>query len=87
MQIDNCQFRAEANACSAAPLPAEYITMVEFENMHYAQTSMPHVNVKPEILQVHGTKVLDNCLSKPTVRISDSMFSEHTYREILQGLR
>lgn len=68
-------------------IPAEYITMVEFENMHYAQTSMPHVNVKPEILRVHGTKVLNNCLSKPTVRISDSMFSEHSYREILQGLR
>jgi sulfur oxygenase/reductase len=55
--------------------------------MNYANTSMPHVNVKLEILQVHGPKVLNNCPTKPTVRISDSMFSEHTYREILQGIR
>jgi sulfur oxygenase/reductase len=48
---------------------------------------MPHVNVKPEILFVHGPKVLNNCLTMPTVRISDSMFREHTYREVLQGIK
>jgi sulfur oxygenase/reductase len=68
-------------------LPAEYLTMVEFEDLASAQGGMPHVNVKPEILFVHGTKVLNNCLTVPTVRISDSMFREHSYREILQGLR
>jgi sulfur oxygenase/reductase len=68
-------------------IPAEYLTMVEFEDLRSAQGGMPHVNVKPEILFVHGTKVLNNCLTIPTVRISDSMFSEHSYREILQGLR
>jgi sulfur oxygenase/reductase len=68
-------------------VPAEYLTMVEFEDLPSAQGGMPHVNVKPEILLVHGTKVLNNCLTIPTVRISDSMFSEQTYREVLQGLR
>ena len=68
-------------------VPAEYLTMVEFEDLPSAQGGMPHVNVKPEILFVHGTKVLNNCLTIPTVRISDSMFSEQTYREVLQGLR
>ena len=68
-------------------LPAEYLTMVEFEDLQSAQGGMPHVNVKPEILFVHGTKVLNNCLTVPTVRISDSLFREHSYREVLQGLR
>jgi sulfur oxygenase/reductase len=67
-------------------VPAEYLTMVEFEDLPSAQGGMPHVNVKPEILFVHGPKVLNNCLTMPTVRISDSMFREHTYREVLQGL-
>jgi sulfur oxygenase/reductase len=66
-------------------IPAEYLTMVEFEDLRSAQGGMPHVNVKPEILFVHGTKVLNNCLTIPTVRISDTMFREHSYREILQG--
>jgi sulfur oxygenase/reductase len=61
--------------------------MVEFEDLASAQGGMPHVNVKPEILFVHGMKVLNNCLTIPTVRISDSMFREHTYREVLQGLK
>ncbi|MCP5142242.1 MAG: sulfur oxygenase reductase [Gammaproteobacteria bacterium] len=68
-------------------LPAEYLTMVEFEDLASAQGGMPHVNVKPEILFVHGTQVLDNCLTVPTVRISDTMFREHSYREVLQGLK
>jgi len=68
-------------------VPSESLTMVEFENLQFAQSGMPHVNVKPEILMVHATKVLDNCLTRPTVRISESMFSEHTYREMLHGLR
>jgi sulfur oxygenase/reductase len=66
-------------------IPAEYLTMVEFEDLPSAQGGMPHVNVKPEILFVHGPKVLNNCLTIPTVRISDTMFREHTYREVLQG--
>jgi sulfur oxygenase/reductase len=66
-------------------LPAEYLVMVEFEDLRSAQGGMPHVNVKPEILFVHGSKVLNNCLQIPNVRISDSMFREHSYREILQG--
>jgi sulfur oxygenase/reductase len=68
-------------------IPAEYLVMIEFEDMQFAQGSMPHVNVKPEILRVHGPKVLDNCLTKPTVRTSETMFREHTYREILQGVK
>ncbi len=67
-------------------IPAEYLTMVEFESLASAQGGMPHVNVKPEILFVHGPKVLNNCLTIPTVRISDTMFREHSYREILQGI-
>ena len=65
--------------------PAEYLVMVEFESIAAAQRGMPHVKVKPEILFVHGPKVLNNLLRIPSVRISTSMFSEHTYREILQG--
>ena len=68
-------------------MPAEYLTLVEFESLDTAQGGMPHVNVKPEILFIHGKKVLDNCLTVPAVRISDSMFREHTFREILQGLK
>lgn len=59
--------------------------MVEFENLKSAQGGMPHVNVKPEILFAHGMKVLSNCTQIPSVKISESMFGEHTYREILQG--
>jgi sulfur oxygenase/reductase len=59
--------------------------MVEFESLQAAQLGMPHVNVKPEILQVHGFKVFNNCIKMPSVYISDSMFTEQSYREILQG--
>lgn len=65
-------------------VPPEYLVMVEWESLRYAQRNMPHVNVKPEILHVHGTKVLNNCLHMPNVRMADSMFSEQTYRELLQ---
>ncbi|MCB1877229.1 MAG: sulfur oxygenase reductase [Chromatiales bacterium] len=68
-------------------LPAEYLTMVEFETLTAAQGGMPHVNVRPEILMVHGPKVLDNCIRIPSVGISETMFREHTYREILNGKR
>ena len=64
-------------------IPAEYLVMVEWESIEAAQGNMPHVNVKPEILYVHGSKVLNNCLQVPTVRMADSMFREETYREIL----
>lgn len=64
-------------------IPAEYLVMVEWESLQYAQSNMPHVNVKPDILFVHGPKVLDNCLHMPNVRMADSMFREQTYREVL----
>ena len=64
-------------------LPAEYLVMVEWDSLQYAQSNMPHVNVKPDILFVHGPKVLDNCLHMPNVRMADSMFREQTYREVL----
>ncbi|QTR50619.1 sulfur oxygenase reductase family protein [Candidatus Thiothrix anitrata] len=64
-------------------LPAEYLVMVEWESLCDAQGGMPHVNVKPELLFIHGPRVLDNCLAMPTVRMSTSMFREQTYREVL----
>ena len=64
-------------------IPAQYLVMVEWESMDAAQKGMPHVNVKPQLLFIHGPKVLDNCLRMPSVRISDSMFREQTYREVL----
>lgn len=66
-------------------VPAEYLVMVEWESIEAAQGNMPHVNVKPEILFVHGPKVLNNCLQVPTVRMADSMFREQTFREVLNG--
>ena len=68
-------------------IPAEYLVMVEWESLEAAQGNMPHVNVKPEILFVHGPKVLDNCLQMPTVRMADSMFREQTYREVLNNAK
>jgi sulfur oxygenase/reductase len=65
-------------------LPAEYLVMVEFEDLRSAQRGMPHVNVKPQILFVHGPRVLNNCIQIPTVRISESMFAEQSYRDILR---
>jgi len=64
-------------------VPAEYLVMVQWENLKYAQGKMPHINVKPTILFLHGSKVLDNCLLMPNVRMFESMFSEQTYRELL----
>jgi len=64
-------------------IPAEYLVMVEWESLSAAQSNMPHVNVKPDILFTHGPKVLDNCLHMPNVRMADSMFREQTYREVL----
>jgi sulfur oxygenase/reductase len=64
-------------------VPAEYLVMVEWECLRDAQGGMPHVNVKPELLFIHGPKVLNNCLHLPNVRLADSMFREQTYREIL----
>jgi len=64
-------------------IPSEYLVMVEWESLRDAQGGMPHVNVKPELLFIHGPKVLDNCLHMPNVRMADSMFREQTYREIL----
>jgi len=64
-------------------IPARYLVMVEWESMNAAQGGMPHVHVKPELLFIHGPKVLDNCLQLPTVRIADSMFREQSNRSIL----
>ena len=66
-------------------IPAEYLVMVEWESLCAAQSGMPHVNVKPELLFIHGPKVLDNCLHMPGVRLADSMFIEQSYRDILNG--
>jgi len=66
-------------------IPAEYLVMVEWESLCAAQDGMPHVNVKPELLFIHGPKVLDNCLQMPGVRLYDSMFTEPSYRDILNG--
>ena len=67
-------------------IPAQYLVMVEWESMSVAQGGMPHINVKPELLFIHGPKVLDNCIRMPSVRIVDSMFREQTNREILNNL-
>jgi sulfur oxygenase/reductase len=64
-------------------IPAEYVVMVEWESLCDAQGNMPHVNVKPELLFIHGPKVLNNCLHMPNVRMAESMFSEQTYRVTL----
>ena len=66
-------------------IPAEYLVMVEWESLSAAQEGMSHVNVKPELLFIHGPKVLDNCLHMPSVKIADSMFKEQSYRDILNG--
>ncbi len=66
-------------------IPAEYLVMVEWESLCAAQGGMPHVNVKPELLFIHGPKVLNNCLHMPGVRLADSMFIEQSYRDILNG--
>jgi len=66
-------------------IPAEYLVMVEWDSLCDAQAGMPHVNVKPELLFVHGPKVLNNCLHMPDVKMVDSMFREQTYLEILNG--
>ena len=44
-------------------LPAKYLVMVEWESLAHTQGNMPHVNVKPELLFIHGPKVLNNCLT------------------------
>ena len=77
------KLKRTADVWEGYTLPAEYLVMVEWESLQYAQGNMPHVNVKPDILFVHGPKVLDNCLHMPNVRMSDSMFKEQTYREVL----
>ena len=78
-----CKLQRTADVWEGYTVPAEYLVMVEWESLHDAQGGMPHVNVKPELLFIHGPKVLDNCLHMPNVRLADSMFREQTYREIL----
>ena len=68
-------------------VPAQYLVMVEWESLQQAQGGMPHVNVKPDLLFIHGPRVLDNCLRMPSVRLSDSMFREQSNRELLNGLK
>jgi hypothetical protein len=48
----------------------QILVMVEFESLAMAQGSMAYVNIKPEILVVHGPNVLNNCIQVPTGRIS-----------------
>jgi sulfur oxygenase/reductase len=63
-------------------VPADYLVMVEWDDLAAAQRGMPHVNVKPEILFVHGPGVLDHCLRLPTVRMSTSLFAEQGHCDI-----
>jgi len=78
-----CKLQRTADVWEGYTVPAEYLVMVEWESLRDAQGGMPHVNVKPELLFIHGPKVLNNCLHMPNVRLADSMFREQTYREIL----
>ena len=78
-----CKLQRTADVWEGYTVPAEYLVMVEWESLRDAQGGMPHVNVKPELLFIHGPKVLNNCLHMPDVRLADSMFREQTYREIL----
>jgi len=78
-----CKLQRTADVWEGYTVPAEYLVMVEWECLRDAQGGMPHVNVKPELLFIHGPKVLNNCLHLPNVRLADSMFREQTYREIL----
>ena len=77
-------------------LPARYLVMVAFESLAAVQGGMPYVHVKPQILFIHGPEdacykqgILErgryNFIRVPRVDLSDSMFAEHSYREILQG--
>ena len=81
--IPGSKLERTADVWEGYPLPAEYLVVVEWESLGDARGGMPHVNVKPELLRIHGPKVLDNCLQVPAVRMADSMFREQTYREIL----
>jgi sulfur oxygenase/reductase len=81
--IPGSKLERTADVWEGYPLPAEYLVVVEWESLGDARGGMPHVNVKPELLLIHGPKVLDNCLQLPAVRMADSMFREQTYREIL----
>ena len=81
--------RLEYEALSCAILVDQFLpvalVVVEWESLPYAQGNMPHVNVKPKLLFIHGPKVLNNCLHMPNVRMADSMFREQTYREVLNS--
>lgn len=66
-------------------LPAEYLLLVEWESLQDAQRGMPHVNTRPELLHVHGPKVLDNCLRVPSVNLMSSMQAEHGFRDVLNA--
>lgn len=79
------KLKSTADVWEGFAIPAEYIVMVEWESLKYAQGNMPHINVKPRIMNIHGRKVLNNCFSMPNVRMYDSMFREQTNREILNG--
>lgn len=81
------KLRRTAEVWEGYTLPAQYLVMVEFETLQQAQRGMPHVNVNPEILMIHGPRVFDNCIRLPSVYISLSMFSEHTWRDVLQGTK
>ena len=65
------------------PGKEEEVKAGEIETMEKLKESSGIVN--PEIILVHGPKVLNNCLHLPNVRMADSMFSEQTLPEILKS--
>jgi sulfur oxygenase/reductase len=79
------QMQRVAEVWEGYTVPVEYLVMVEFESIQAAQGSMPHVNVNPDILKVHGPKVIQNCIKIPSVYMSETMFKDQSYRQILQG--
>jgi hypothetical protein len=47
---------------------------------------MPPVNVRPDLLSVHGPTVLHHCLRVPSVTLLETMFREHACPKVLQGV-
>lgn len=73
--------RRIADVWEGHPTPADYLTMVEFEELPSLQGGVPHANVKPEILFVYGPKVFDHCLTVP----ADTHIGHHVPRTHLPG--
>jgi sulfur oxygenase/reductase len=56
-----CKLQRTADVWEGYTVPAEYLVMVEWESLHDAQGGMPHVNVKPELLFIHGSFMVLRC--------------------------